>query len=287
MESETAHTRSTGLKQYMRMEGESAAPRAMLTIDRREKKLLDAYDAPCAVETLDVGDFICCYENKTWIGERKTVQDLAASLKDLTNEFKLNRAMRSKYRKQLLKRNEHTTFKTRRRQWYIVSLSVQDGRWHEQTSRLMSSGCQVIFVVEGDLKSVHFPYESLIGATVNAELRHKCHVFRTWDIWETALLLRHLVSKMEHFFTCAPNGLRLAPKRKRDSDSETCWLRMLMCVPSVSEHVAKALLKQFGTLANVQSALVNISNFPRVQLNGRTCIGTKRLKTLRAYLVAA
>ena len=69
----------------------------MLTIDRREKKLLDVYDAPHAAETLDVGDFICRYEHKTWIGERKTVQDLAASLKDLTNEFKLNLTMRPKH----------------------------------------------------------------------------------------------------------------------------------------------------------------------------------------------
>ena len=38
----------------------------MLTIDRREKKLLDVYDAPHAAETLDVGDFICRYEHKTW-----------------------------------------------------------------------------------------------------------------------------------------------------------------------------------------------------------------------------
>ena len=215
----------------------------MLTIDRRERKLLEVYDAPHAVETLDVGDFICNYEDKTWIGERKTVQDLAASLKD--------------------------------------------GRWHEQTSRLLASGCKVVFIVEGDLKSVTFPYESLLGAAVNAELRRNCHVFRTWDIWETALLLRHLVLKMEHCSTSAPNGLRLTPKRKRDADTETCWMRMLMCVPSVSEHVAKALLKQFGTLANLQSALVDISTFPRIQLNERSCIGAKRLKTLRAYLVSA
>ena len=69
----------------------------MLTFDRREKKLLNVYDAPHAVETLDVGDFICRYEHKAWIGERKTVQDLAASLKDLTKEFKLNVTMHPKH----------------------------------------------------------------------------------------------------------------------------------------------------------------------------------------------
>lgn len=215
----------------------------MLTIDRREKRLLEVYDAPHAVETLDVGDFICRYEDKTWIGERKTVQDLAASLKD--------------------------------------------GRWHEQTARLLASGCKVVFIVEGDLKSVQFSYESLIGAAVNTELRRNCHMFRTWDIWETALLLKHLVSKMQCCSTSAPNGLRLVSKRKRDADTETCYMRMLMCVPSVSENVAKALLKRFGTLPNLQRALVDLSTFPRIRLNDRTCIGAKRLKTLRAYLVSA
>ncbi len=214
-----------------------------MTIDHREKKLLEVYDAPHTVETLHVGDFICRYKHKTWLGERKTVPDLAASLKD--------------------------------------------GRWHEQTSRLLASGCKVVFIVEGDLRSVQFPCESLLSPAVNAELRHNCHMFRTWDIWETALLLRQLVNKMEQCSTSAPNGLRLTPKRKRDADTEICWMRMLTCIPSVSEMVAKALLKQFKTLANLQSALVDLSTFPRVTLNERTCIGVKRLKTLRAYLVSA
>lgn len=134
---------------------------------------------------------------------------------------------------------------------------------------------------------MQFPYESLLGAAVNAELRRNCHVFRTWDIWESALLLRQLVNKMEHCSTGAPNGLRLTPKRKRVADSETCWMRMLVCIPGVSEQVAKALLKQFGTLANLQSALIDISTFPRAKFNDRACIGAKRLKTLRAYLVSA
>ena len=64
-------------------------------------------------------------------------------------------------------------------------------------------------------------------------------------------------------------------------------MRMLMCVPSVSELVAKALLKHFGTLPNLQGALVDLSTFPRIQLNERSCIGAKRLKILRAYLVTA
>ena len=48
-------------------------------------------------------------------------------------------------------------------------------------------------------------------------------------------------------------------------------MRMLMCIPSVSELVAKALLKHFGTLANLQSALVDISTFPRVHLRAFVC----------------
>ena len=46
-------------------------------------------------------------------------------------------------------------------------------------------------------------------------------------------------------------------KRKRDAELETCWVRQLMCIPSISERVARKLLEEFGTLPAVQRALVD------------------------------
>jgi ERCC4-type nuclease len=210
-----------------------------LTIDTRERSLIDALtrkSIPHDVRTLDVGDIIC---EGRWVAERKTAEDLARSIKS--------------------------------------------GRWREQQYRLSESGLFVAFIIEGDLRSTSMPYESTLGACVNAELR-KAHVFRTWDIDETVHLIVHLFHKVG-----APHGIAscvqppvLTSKRQRDAD--TVSLRMLMCIPSVSENIAKALLEKFGTLPRLQLALRDLSDFPRVSIGERS-LGQARLQTMRKYLV--
>ena len=57
----------------------------------------------------------------------------------------------------------------------------------------------MVFIIEGNLQTVNFPFESLLGAVVSAELREGTHVFRTWNMNETARLLKHLESKMQPY----------------------------------------------------------------------------------------
>ena len=76
-------------------------------------------------------------------------------------------------------------------------------------------------------------------------------------------------------------------KRKRDSDRETCWVRQLMCIPSISERIARKLLDEYGTLPAIQRALVDIKNFRQIQLDERTCLGKARLKKLSFHLCDA
>ena len=73
-------------------------------------------------------------------------------------------------------------------------------------------------------------------------------------------------------------------KRKRDSDRETCFLRQLMCIPSISEKIARKLLEEFGTLPALQRAAADIGNFPKVRLDERTCLGKARVEKLALYL---
>ena len=216
-----------------------------LTIDSRERKLLEVCGTPHSVQYLQVGDFSCDYADpsKNWVGERKTGADLAASIKD--------------------------------------------GRWHEQQSRLFATGMRVIFVVEGDLEGLGVPYASLLGAVVNAQMRKGCHLYRTVDVWETARLLELLVPKMAFWSSGAPpSGLQPATtsKRKREADPDTCMIRMLMSIPSISAKVAKTLVDRFKSLPQLQEALAATS-FPRVQLDERTVLGKARLKKLRLHLI--
>ena len=219
-----------------------------LTIDGRERGLIRIFvgaGVAHKVETLPVGDVVCRYENgRAWIAERKRSDDLAASLKD--------------------------------------------GRWREQSVRLFGSGHQVVYLLEGDFRDAGVLYPNLLGAWMNSELRRNCCVFRTIDLEETALVLRGLMAKLEHApsYAAPTNGLA-APqlsKRKRNEDDNVVFLRVLMCVPSISEAVARKLAEHFGNLAQLQEALRS-SKFPTIQLSGKTALGKARIAKLSKYLL--
>ena len=164
--------------------------------------------------------------------------------------------------------------------------SIQDGRWREQTARLFASGCQTVYLLEGDFRETGI-CPCLLGAWVNSELR-RCYVFRTIDLEESFAILRELVKKLERplAFT-APGGLappKLTSKRKRYEDADTVFLRILMCVPSISEGIARKLADHGGTLAQLQEALRSKEAFPRIQLNRKTTLGKVRVAKLAHHL---
>ena len=164
--------------------------------------------------------------------------------------------------------------------------SIKDGRWRDQSTRLFGSGCQVVYCLEGDFKETGM-YKSLVGAWISAEVR-RCYCFRTLDLQETFLVLRGLVAKLGHAHSPVPSG-GLAPprlsKRKRDGELDTCWVRQLMCIPTVSETVARKLLGHFGTPEKLREALRSTDQkFPRIQLTEKTALGTARIATLAKHL---
>ena len=121
-----------------------------------------------------------------------------------------------------------------------------------------SGYARIFFIIEGDLRSPQFPYDSLLGAVVNAELRPRSHVLRSLDLDETAAIVIALCKKAGCTLGI-PTGLAppIIPtsKRKRDSDVKTVFVRQLMCIPSISENTAKALIDHFGTLTALLEAL--------------------------------
>ncbi len=165
--------------------------------------------------------------------------------------------------------------------------SLKDGRWREQSVRLFGSGYRVVYIFEGDFRDAGTMYGNLLGAWMNAELRN-CYVFRTIDLEETALVLRGLIAKLEHKHAPVPSGSGLAPprlsKRRRDGELDACWVRQLMCVPTVSETIARRLLEHFGTPEKLREALRSTGKFPRIQLTEKTALGKARVAILAKYL---
>jgi len=165
--------------------------------------------------------------------------------------------------------------------------SIKTGRWRDQLDRLHSTGSRhIFFFIEGDLRSTSMSHESLLGACVNAELRRSSHVIRTMDLSETAAVVRHLVEKGGSFPGLPSSLTPPVSKRKRDADRETCWVRQLMCIPSISERIARTLLEEFGTLPIIQRALAD-GGLKKVRIGDRTCLGKARIEKLAYYLVDA
>ena len=167
-----------------------------------------------------------------------------------------------------------------------LARSIADGRWRDQVHRLRGVGCRVFFIIEGDLRATSFSHDSLLGAITNAELRQESSVIRTVDVHETAAVIRHLVAKAKAIEQRLPTELTspVLGKRERSADRETCWLRALMCVPSISERIARKLLAEYGSLPAIQQGLRDTKTFKRVRLDDRACLGTARIKQLAYYL---
>ena len=225
---------------------------ARVIVDSRERTLLkiirsrsDGFE----IKALPLGDVEVEYENgRGWLCERKTSADLAAS--------------------------------------------IRDGRWKEQTSRLFSCGKKIIIIVEGDLAEAHTMYKSALGAYINMCLRD-VDTLRTWDADETFEVLVSLIDKMQHRTPKAPacrmGGLQIPKIRgktsKRARDENNVEVRQLMCIPSVSEKVARALLNKFGDVSSLRLALSDPSSFPVVQLDSKSKLGKSRLKRLTRHLL--
>ena len=132
-------------------------------------------------------------------------------------------------------------------------------------------------------------YESLLGAWVNANLRSSI-CFGTWDVQETACLVVHLMKKMETRLPPAvvsTGGLRPPPQSKlqRAAEADNVFARQLMCVPSVSERIAVALVERFGDVETLQDALRDAQTFPKVQIGKKTYLGKARIAKLAQHFL--
>ena len=170
-----------------------------------------------------------------------------------------------------------------------LAKSITSGRWREQKHRLRETGLRIIFIIEGDLRSTSLKHDSLLGACINAELRKESHVIRTMDLSETVAVVRHLVVKGEAEPGIPPETIAspAVSKRAREGVQRTCWVRQLMCVPSISERIALKLIEEFGSLSAIQYALRDAKTFKRIRLDDRSCLGEARVKKLAFYLIGS
>ena len=145
----------------------------------------------------------------------------------------------------------------------------------------MKSGCTIVYIIEGDLRKAKFTYDALVGVCVNTTLRDDVYLHRASDISETKSVIEHLVKKFQSMVAPPKVLAGITCKRKKDSSAETIWVRQLMCVPMISESVATAIMKHFGTMGELQQALRgNLRGFPEVRISPTSCLGATRARKL-------
>ena len=103
-------------------------------------------------------------------------------------------------------------------------------------------------------------------------------VLRTFDIEETKWALQQLVRRMEN--ECGTATGTCTSKRKKFSEAETIWIRMVSCIPTFSESISRAILNHFGTMQSLQRALREPKSFPDISITASTKLGRARVQTL-------
>ena len=223
---------------------------AEIRIDVREKTLIQEFERHGAsgyeINALPVGDLSCTYGKggHSWIMERKTTIDFVAS--------------------------------------------ICDGRYNEQRERLFNTPHPVIFIIEGNLRTVSKWDHIMLSSLVSLNAGNRARVYRTWKVKETFDLVVVLIRKLEQPCTqTVPNGLsppKVISKRKRDASPTICFIRMLCCIPSISEAVARKLVVEFGDLQSLQRALTDGTEL-RIELGNGRYLGKVRMQHLRRHLL--
>jgi ERCC4-type nuclease len=240
-----------------------------LHIDNRERELIHSSKFPNAkLSNLELGDIVIKYNDKTFaIFERKTLADLAASIKD------------SRYKNQKKRLLENYDVK---KIYYIIE-GVLDYAVPEQV----------------DVKINGISKNTLLSCIYNMSFRDHIQVFRTSGINETIALIQGVfkrVSEDPEKYVGGATGERSAAERagaageraigeqsasadtedicagtdeqiikKQVSTPEEFFIRMLYQIPGVSLKTGKAIADKYHTLFSLYDSLSKHSDAEKLK----------------------
>ena len=141
----------------------------------------------------------------------------------------------------------------------------------------------------------HFAFSRVYQSKLHHAKAVKQILLQRWEdeAWSDDRLRREFQALAKRCRDCSAPGIQsgltlpVTPSSKKKRGSDKVAVRMLMCVPSIFENIAKALLIYFGTLPALIGALNSPHSFPRVQLNDHMCLDKKRIEILTTYFCNA
>jgi ERCC4-type nuclease len=203
----------------------------VLVIDHREQAIKDVIGAyedfshAIVWENLPVGDFAIRGGDDTaplLLIERKTIKDLAASIKD------------GRYRNQ---KEALMAAAPPLGVFYIIEGAVSFSP-HVQAS--LTDGIS---------------YKAIVSAILNTCIRDKIHVFNTKDLEETMDLVIAIFGRVTSLQTPHPTQTAAAQAPKRVHDKTSCYLAQLCQIPGVSMKTAEGIASKYPTMNELCCAI--------------------------------
>ena len=155
------------------------------------------------------------------------------------------------------------------------SSSIVDGRYNDQKSRLLESGAQIVYIIEGMSKNNHgVPLSTLYSAIYSSQVRDNIVVLRSLNIEDTVKYVEMLVHKIDMSKEC--QTLKVFKK----SQHSNVYIEMLCCIPGVSITIANNIANTFPTIDNLINHIKDVNSITCVSK-----IGTKLSVKIINYLM--
>jgi ERCC4-type nuclease len=204
----------------------------LLKIDNREIKCKDILtisdENSVEYSNLVFGDFQIVINNEVqMIFERKTLEDLLASIKDGRYKNQKNSILSSFHCSQY---------------YYII----------EGSFKYKSNPVQIKDKI-------------LISAVINTQLRDKIAMFYTSGVNETCELIQCIYNRIkdnptEYIFCKTGNTVSSQIITKKVKSQAECWKEQLCQIPDISSKTADAIIKDYPTMKVFYSSFINKSN---------------------------
>lgn len=213
-----------------------------IVIDTRETKLLNYMKGYkfVKISQLDVGDIHYRINGKTFfIIERKTLEDLANSIKD-------GRFREQKIRLQKCLSQDISII-------YLIEGNL-DSKFYKKHNKCKING---------------IPLNTIIGAQINIIIRDMMQTLKTSCLEASVLVLFDIYKKLKinyqnYIDKSSKHKLEYVDSiqiRKKDNmDKNNCIIIQLSQIPGVSIHIAKAIIAECQSITNLCMAYSNFEN---------------------------
>ena len=248
-----------------------------LIIDNRERDLLQLVNCDVEKKNLDVGDIIVLYNDSPEVLiERKTIKDLAQSIKDGRYKEQKLRILNSEFKnKQII---------------YLLEGSIP---------------------ASGKIQGI--PVSTLISTIVKMTIRDKIHVIRSKDVEETFRIVMKIKDKIGECLkessklishneikdddsnvpdssndakeeTLIDNTMKnyastIQIQKKKNINPQICFIAQLSQIPGIALETATALAEHFGNMTKLCENIAekNTSAFESIRIGKRSSKLSKKL----------